>query len=112
MTSHRRGDGDSQADTGFPVAVVHPVDSVLRIDMVRCAAHGICARVMRERISLDPWGFPVVDPDPLDNERLLRQARRAAHACPQHAVLVHQERRATPRNDLESIFRSDTASAT
>lgn len=60
----------------------------VRIDMVRCAAHGICARVLKERIALDPWGFPIVDPDPLDTDRLVRQARRAAKACPQHALTM------------------------
>jgi ferredoxin len=67
------------------------------VDPVRCAAHGLCALVLEERISLDEWGFPVVDSAPLESARLVRRARRAARACPRRALLVSTapERRST-----------------
>lgn len=60
--------------------------STVKIDMVRCVAHGICAHVLAERVTLDPWGFPVVDPAQLDTAALIRRARRAARACPRRAL--------------------------
>jgi ferredoxin len=62
--------------------------ATVRIDMVRCVGHGICAHVLADEVQLDPWGFPVVDPTPLDDSRLIRRARRAARACPRRALLV------------------------
>ena len=58
------------------------------VDPVRCAAHGLCAMVLEERVTLDEWGFPVVDRAPLDSARLVRRARRAARACPRRALLL------------------------
>jgi ferredoxin len=58
----------------------------LAVDMATCAAHGICAHVMAERVTLDPWGFAIVDPSTLDTARLVRKARRAARACPARAL--------------------------
>jgi ferredoxin len=52
-----------------------------------CAAHGMCAELLPERISLDEWGYPVLDDQPLD-PGLLVHARRAAAACPTLALLV------------------------
>jgi ferredoxin len=58
----------------------------LAVDMATCAAHGICAHVMAERVTLDPWGFAIVDPSALDTARRIRKARRAARACPARAL--------------------------
>lgn len=30
----------------------------LRIDWIRCDAHGLCAELLPERITLDEWGYP------------------------------------------------------
>jgi ferredoxin len=60
----------------------------VRLDPVRCAAHGICAHVLGERIELDVWGFPIVDSAPLDTQRLVRKAKRAARACPKRALAI------------------------
>lgn len=58
------------------------------IDPVRCTGHGLCALLLAERITLDNWGFPVVDRTPVDTRGLLRKARRASRACPRKALLV------------------------
>jgi ferredoxin len=62
----------------------------LDVDMATCAAHGICAHVMAERVTLDPWGFAIVDPSTLNTPRLVRKARRAARACPARALRLAQ----------------------
>ena len=59
----------------------------LRVDPILCEAHGICAELFPERIELDEWGYPVVDPGPLEGE-LESHARRAVAACPRAALLL------------------------
>ena len=34
----------------------------LVVDPVACAGHGLCAELLPERIALDDWGYPIVDP--------------------------------------------------
>jgi ferredoxin len=60
--------------------VVNPID---------CVGHGICAELLPERIRLDPWGYPIVDPEPLP-PHLVAHARRAASACPTLALLLRE----------------------
>ncbi len=61
----------------------------LRVNPIACAAHGLCAELLPERISLDEWGYPLLDGGPLPPE-LLAHARRAALACPTFALLVER----------------------
>ena len=61
----------------------------LRVDIIRCDGHGYCAEILPERISLDDWGYPMIDATPLD-EDLLPMARRAVNACPLLALHVEQ----------------------
>ncbi len=63
----------------------------LRVNPIACEAHGMCAELLPERISLDEWGYPVLDGKPLSAE-LLAHAQRAAQACPTFALLVEQRR--------------------
>jgi ferredoxin len=56
------------------------------IDGTRCDGHGICVLRLPERISLDEWGYAVVDEEPLTRRRSLVRARRAVNACPAHAL--------------------------
>jgi ferredoxin len=63
----------------------------LRVNPITCEAHGMCAELLPERISLDPWGYPLLDGEPVDGE-LLEHARRAASACPTFALLLELER--------------------
>jgi ferredoxin len=46
-----------------------------------CVAHGLCADLFPEGITLDDWGYPIIDPKPLD-EDMVPLARRAVNACP------------------------------
>ena len=59
----------------------------LRVNPIRCAAHGMCAELLPERIRLDDWGYPLIaDPDVPD--AVLEHARRAVAACPTLALLL------------------------
>ena len=59
----------------------------LVVDPVACDGIGICARVARDLIELDRWGFPLVPSDTL-GAGSVRPARRAARACPKRALHV------------------------
>ena len=63
----------------------------LRVNPIACEAHGMCAELLPERITLDEWGYPLIDSEPLP-EALLEHARRAAQACPTFALLLERER--------------------
>lgn len=53
----------------------------LGIDWTGCAGHGLCAELLPEHITLDEWGYPLVDGALLPPGTVGR-ARRAAAACP------------------------------
>jgi ferredoxin len=61
----------------------------LRIDPIACEAHGLCAELFPERITLDDWGYPIVDPTPIP-PRLEKDARRAVAACPRVALALER----------------------
>jgi ferredoxin len=61
----------------------------LKVNPIACEAHGMCAEVLPEWISLDEWGYPIVDEQPIPPE-LLDYAKRAAQACPTFALLVER----------------------
>ena len=70
-------------------------DSIrVRVDPVACDAYGFCAEILPERVTLDEWGYPIVDGTPVSGE-LMELATRAAAECPRRAVLL--ERIATDR---------------
>lgn len=58
----------------------------LHVDPPRCDGHGICALLCPELISLDEWGFPVLENTPIETKSLARAARRAVRACPARAL--------------------------
>ena len=63
----------------------------LRVNPIACEAHGMCAELLPERITLDEWGYPVIDGAPLEGE-LVEHAMRAAQACPTFALLIERDR--------------------
>lgn len=77
--------------TGQPVC--HSPDrlvcdmSTLRliIDPVACDAYGYCAELLPEAISLDEWGYPIIEKEPLRAE-LIAAAKRAVRDCPRNAI--------------------------
>ena len=36
----------------------------LAVNPIDCAGHGACAELLPEMISLDEWGYPLLDPRP------------------------------------------------
>jgi ferredoxin len=61
----------------------------LRVDPVACDAYGYCAELLPERVTLDEWGYPIVDGTPVDGD-LVELATRAAAECPRRAVLLER----------------------
>ena len=59
------------------------------IDPVACDAYGYCAELLPEAITVDEWGYPIVDGHPLPAE-LVNAARRAARDCPRRAIMVQE----------------------
>ena len=57
----------------------------LRVDPIACDGRAVCAEVVPELISLDDWGFPLIQagavPDHLHDE-----AREAIRICPKLAL--------------------------
>jgi ferredoxin len=65
----------------------------VRVNPITCEAHGMCAELLPERITLDEWGYPLIDDTPLKGAQV-EHAIRAARACPTFALLVERERAA------------------
>jgi ferredoxin len=63
----------------------------MRVNPIACKAHGMCAELLPERITLDEWGYPLLDDRPLRASEL-EHAIRAARACPTFALLVARDR--------------------
>jgi ferredoxin len=62
-------------------------DLELRVNPIACDGHGLCAELFPERVSLDEWGFPVIDDEPIPRS-LERHAKRAVAECPTLALLL------------------------
>lgn len=67
---------------------------ILKVNPIACDAHGVCADLLPELISLDPWGYPVIAPGPVPPE-LLDHARRAVTDCPTLALRLERATRPT-----------------
>jgi ferredoxin len=67
----------------------------VRVNPIACEAHGLCAELLPERITLDEWGYPIVDERPLRGAEV-EHALRAARACPTLALLVERLRDPEP----------------
>ena len=58
---------------------------ILRVDRITCDGFGTCAQLLPERVILDEWGYPVIDPTPVRGPEL-QHAKRAVNACPRLAL--------------------------
>ena len=63
-------------------------EHTLRVDWPACKAHGVCAEILPEVVSLDQWGFPIVSGAVTDD--VLEMARAAVKACPTLALRLIQ----------------------
>jgi ferredoxin len=63
------------------------------VDPIKCEAHGLCAELLPERITLDEWGYPLIDGRPIPAS-LAALVRRTVRACPTLALrlrdVVHE----------------------
>lgn len=64
-----------------------PREFELRVNPIRCDAHGVCIELLPELIAADPWGYPRIRPGPVPL-RLLALARRAVTDCPTLAIVL------------------------
>ena len=68
------------------------MSSTVRVNPIACDGSGLCAELLPERITLDDWGYPIVDSRPLTPE-LGKHAERAVASCPTLALLLDRSRR-------------------
>jgi ferredoxin len=59
----------------------------LRVDWPACKAHGVCAELVPELITLDEWGYPLVAGGAVPRE-VQAHAQRAVSACPTMALAL------------------------
>ncbi len=65
------------------------MNAVVKVNPIACEAYGYCAELLPELVTLDEWGYPVVDGGPVP-PHLVELARRAAKECPRRAFLVER----------------------
>jgi NADH:ubiquinone oxidoreductase subunit F (NADH-binding) len=71
-----------------PDGVIRLVRSALEV-FAADDAYGYCAELLPERVTLDEWGYPMVDGTPVAGD-LAALATRAAAECPRRAVLLER----------------------
>ena len=57
------------------------------MDWPACKAHGVCAELVPELVTLDEWGYPLIADLPVPRA-LLNHAQRAVTACPTLALTL------------------------
>ena len=57
----------------------------LRVNPITCAAHGLCAELFPEGVSLDEWGYPIIKDATVPRYELVH-AKRAVAQCPTMAL--------------------------
>ena len=67
----------------------------LTVNPITCTGHGICAELLPEWITLDDWGYPIVDPRPVPPQ-YEALAKRAVEACPTLALALRRLRPGDP----------------
>jgi len=75
----------------------------IRVNPIECTGHGVCAELLPELISLDEWGYPLIDPRPVP-PALDRDARRAVAACPALALKLTRSEKAQPVRNSAGSF--------
>jgi ferredoxin len=62
------------------------------VDPIACDAHGLCVELLPELITLDEWGYPLIEAAEIPRE-LESLARRAASTCPTLALRLADRKR-------------------
>jgi ferredoxin len=63
----------------------------LRVNPILCDAHGHCAELLPDLITLDEWGYPILADGPIPPD-LAKDARGAVSLCPRLALAIEQRR--------------------
>ena len=63
----------------------------MTVNPITCVGHGICADLFPEWITLDDWGYPIINAGDIP-PALTDHARRAADACPTLALTLQRAR--------------------
>ena len=61
----------------------------LLVNPIDCKGHAVCAELLPELITLDEWGYPILDQRPIP-PALERPARTAVSACPTLALRLQR----------------------
>jgi len=61
----------------------------LLVNPIDCKGHAACAELLPELITLDEWGYPILDQRPIP-PALERPARTAVNACPTLALRLQR----------------------
>jgi ferredoxin len=70
----------------------------LRVNPIACDSHGLCAELIPELVTLDEWGFPIVE-DVEVPRQLEPHAKRAVAACPTLALFMeHSQQKVAGRS--------------
>ncbi|WP_433191332.1 ferredoxin [Actinoallomurus sp. CA-150999] len=67
----------------------------LRIDRIACDGAGLCAEILPELVTLDEWGYPIIEDARVGPGRQAN-ARRAVSLCPRLALRLAESRQRTP----------------
>jgi ferredoxin len=62
----------------------------LRVNPTLCTGYGYCAEIVPELIGVDDWGYPIVNSRPIEDDDLLKLAKRAVATCPRLALVVEE----------------------
>jgi ferredoxin len=62
----------------------------ITVDPVACEGYGYCAELVPEAITIDEWGYPMLDDRPLPAE-LMAVAKRAVRDCPTRALALRKK---------------------
>jgi ferredoxin len=61
------------------------------VNPIACTGHGVCAELLPELITVDEWGYPIVDPRPVP-VALERDAKKTVNACPALALRLSRSK--------------------
>lgn len=64
----------------------------LRVNPIACEGHGLCAELLPELVSLDEWGFPIIEDEEVPKV-LEQHAKHAIAACPTLALIAERSSR-------------------
>jgi ferredoxin len=64
----------------------------LWIDRTKCDGHRLCAELFPERIRLDDWGYPIIEPGSIPAAQM-DHAQKAVNSCPVLALALRRVER-------------------